>query len=164
MSTLHQKSEALYYSTGKPEVIIDYNKTQGSVYTVDKMCAEYNCARPTRRCCNKLIYYREFSIRYPKENTKKNFCGTLGYELLDDQIRRRILNERIPKFIRLRIKEIFHIKTENIQPVNPMDRQRGRCFHYSWQKNRLTRFNCHKCQKCICFKHAKYICQQISIR
>ncbi|GBP75200.1 hypothetical protein EVAR_88806_1 [Eumeta japonica] len=35
--------------TGKPEIIMDYNRTKGGVDSVDKMCETYNVARGTNR-------------------------------------------------------------------------------------------------------------------
>ncbi|KAJ8935474.1 hypothetical protein NQ318_009599 [Aromia moschata] len=35
--------------TGKPEIIHRYNETKGGVDVVDKLCAQYNVARGTRR-------------------------------------------------------------------------------------------------------------------
>lgn len=55
ISTMHHDDD-IDADTGKPAMIIDYNKTKGGVDTVDKLCSTYNCARASRRWPMVIFY------------------------------------------------------------------------------------------------------------
>lgn len=57
---MHHKKE-MDSETGKPEMIIDYNKTKGGVDEVDKKCSNYSTSRRTRRW-PMAIFYRLIDI------------------------------------------------------------------------------------------------------
>ncbi|CAF1447770.1 unnamed protein product, partial [Rotaria sordida] len=78
--------------TGKPNIIVDYNKTKGAVDTVDQMCHKYTVKRATRRwplCIfygmidiagiNALIIWKE---KYPDWNQNKGYKRRLFLEEL----------------------------------------------------------------------------------
>lgn len=89
ISTKHH-DDAIHSVTGKPAMIIDYNKTKGGV---DKLCSTYNCARASRRW-PMVIFYSLMNIAginsfiiYTANNIDKNvqrkdFLLELGFSLL----------------------------------------------------------------------------------
>ncbi|XP_072390737.1 uncharacterized protein [Diabrotica undecimpunctata] len=120
--------DAVDEETGKPEIMMDYNKTKGGVDVVDKMCEAYNCARATR-CWPMVIFYsamnvagiNSYIIYTSNTRTKfdrRKFLENLGFQLLSPHIRRRTQQQNIPRIIRLRLSEICGIETENIAPLN----------------------------------------------
>lgn len=170
ISTMHH-DDLLDPTTGKPHMIIDYNKTKGGVDLVDKMCAAYNCARPTRRW-PMVIFYSMMNVsginsyiinKYKSdiidETPRRFFLETLGMELVHDHMRRRFFNKRIPRSIRSRIKDICQIEEQAIPAPNPQPDRRGRCFYCSRQKNRPTKYSCQKCHKYICLEHVVCMCR-----
>ncbi|XP_072401593.1 uncharacterized protein [Diabrotica undecimpunctata] len=98
--------------TGKPDIIIDYNKSKGGLDLVDKMYAAYNYARATRRWPLVIFYsamnvagINSFVINKYKSNEidkmpRRHFPEALGMELVNDLLQRRFLNKRIPRSIR----------------------------------------------------------------
>lgn len=140
LSTMHFENDTIDEQTGKPEIILDYNRTKGGVDTVDKMCEAYNCARATRRwpmvifysCLNiaginSFVIYKS-NARYQDKTPRRLFLESLGMELLNAHLQRRASNQRISRTIRTRIKEILGINDrQDVQPQN-LEIQKGRCF------------------------------------
>ncbi|GBP26011.1 PiggyBac transposable element-derived protein 4 [Eumeta japonica] len=103
--------------TGKPEIIMDYNRTKGGVDSVDKMCETYNVARGTNRW-PMVIFYSLMNVAgintfiiYLQNNPNKKisrrvFLEALAYDLINPQLRRRALISSLPRNIRLRLTEI----------------------------------------------------------
>lgn len=171
LSTMHF-DDALDRETGKPEMITDYNVTKGGVDVVDKMCEAYNCARGTRRWpmvvfytamniagINSFIIYKsQYGQIAEKKIPRRIFLETLGMELIDSHIRRRAIQENIPRSIKLRLMEICDIKlpTETAPRMN----QYGRCCICNSKKNRKTKYSCKKCNKYLCLEHLLPICNE----
>ncbi|KAG5892804.1 hypothetical protein JTB14_007306 [Gonioctena quinquepunctata] len=118
--------------TGKPEIIIDYNKTEGDVDVVDKMCEACNCARATRRWQMVIIYSAlnvpgiNNNIIYDSNTRTKiktmKFLEEVGFQFLDMHIRRRAQQQLV---------EICGLETENI--ITEI-RTYGRCTFCSTEK------------------------------
>lgn len=169
LSTMHHNDDKLDEVTGKPEMVIDYNKTKGGVDTVDKMCAAYNTARCTRRWPMVIFYtalniaginsfvIRQCNLAFSDKTPRRLFLESLGMQLLDGHIRRRANNSHMPRTIRFRLKEILGIEDPETVPAVP-ETTRGRCSYCDRKKNRPTRFRCTDCHKYICLEHASYIC------
>lgn len=157
---------AIDRETGKPEIIIDYNQTKGGVDVVDKMCEAYNCARATRRWPMVIFYsamnvaginsYIVYNSNTQTKIDRRRFLENLGFQLLDEHIRRRAQQQNIPRTIRLRLAEICGIETENIAPEN---RIYGRCTYCSTKKSRRTKYTCRNCKKYLCLEHLTGFCQ-----
>lgn len=61
LSTIHLEEDSIDEATGKPEIILDYNKIKGGVDVLDKLCAAYDCARaPSRR--HMVIFYSSLNV------------------------------------------------------------------------------------------------------
>ena len=55
LSTMHT-SKAISDRDKKTVAILDYNATEGTVDTLDKLVHEYSCSRRTNRWPNKIFY------------------------------------------------------------------------------------------------------------
>ncbi|XP_050316085.1 uncharacterized protein LOC126750492 isoform X1 [Anthonomus grandis grandis] len=135
-------------STGKPDMILDYNLSKGGVVDcVDKLCASYNCARNTRRWPLVVFYsllnisgINSFVVHSMNNNEsirRRKFLRSLSFQLVEGYIRRR-MTQTIPKATQLRIKELFGLETPTPEPL-PAG-QRGRCSYCDRKKNRPSRF------------------------
>ncbi|KAJ8965808.1 hypothetical protein NQ317_000436 [Molorchus minor] len=170
LSTMHH-DDKLDATTGKPEMIIDYNHTKGGVDVVDQMSEAYNCARATRRW-PLVVFYELLNVAgintcivFKSNNQtsirRRKFLELLGYELIQDHISRRSTNKRLPRTIRLRLQEMCGKETENVPAnQNPIY---GRCLLCSSKKNRKTRYKCLKCSRFLCLEHLNGICHDCYI-
>ncbi|GBP53388.1 PiggyBac transposable element-derived protein 1 [Eumeta japonica] len=55
ISTMHNDAK-VDVETQKPDLILSYNETKGGVDVVDRLCANYNCARATKRWPMVIFY------------------------------------------------------------------------------------------------------------
>lgn len=100
--------DAVDRTSGKPDMILDYNASKGGVDTVDKLCASYNCARNTRRWLmvifysvlnvagnNSMVLYftNNSEIRIPK----REFLRSLSFLLIETHLKIRAQLQNIPK-------------------------------------------------------------------
>lgn len=165
LSTMHY-DDGVDRKTGKPDIIMDYNKTKGGVDVVDKMCEAYNCARATRRW-PMVIFYSALNVAginsyiiYNSNNqtkiNRRKFLENLGFQLLDPHIRRRAQQQTIPRIIRSRLSQMCGIETNNVVPQN---QTHGRCTYCSTKKSRRTKYSCRKCKKYLCLEHLSGLCR-----
>lgn len=171
LSTMHN-DDALDELTGKPEMIMTYNETKGGVDVVDKMCEAYNCTRGSRRW-PMTVFYTAMNIAginsfviYKCNQQGQNkiprriFLEALGMELIDPHIRRRALQDNIPRAIKMRLREICDIKIQAEEA--PRGNQYGRCYYCDSKKNRKTKYNCQVCKKYLCLEHIIPVCNGCS--
>ena len=135
--------------TKKPDIILTYNNTKGGVDVVDRLCANYNCARPTRRW-QMVVFYSLlnissinsqviYTINNKKESlVRRKFIEGLAFSLIEKHLRNRASMENIPQITRSRINEILAIKSSELPP-NPTEGQIGRCKYCDSKRNRKTR-------------------------
>lgn len=113
MSTLH-RSDEIDANTGnkqEPVIITDYNATKGGVDTVDRLCANYSCARNTRRW-PMVIFYEMLNIAcincqviYTANNPettklRRNFLRELAAGLIRPYLEVRAKTSCIPSRIK----------------------------------------------------------------
>lgn len=166
LSTMHYDDQ-VDSNTGKPEIIMTYNATKSGVAISDKLCEAYNCARGTCRWPI-IIFYTLLNVagvnsyiiykNNPKTQKKPRrfFLEKLGMELLDGHLRRRALQQQIPRTIRMRLLEICKIEPQNV----PRPNIQGRCNWCDSRKNRKTKYSCRKCNKFMCLEHIQCLCSE----
>lgn len=104
-STLHKDKKVSNDSERKPEIILNYNKTKGSVVTLDKMIAHYSRRRKTSRWPN-IVFANILDILVsnafvlfvnvrPNRNVKQHFrrrlfIETVGEPLIKEYMARRV--------------------------------------------------------------------------
>lgn len=167
ISTMHYGDD-IDPQTNKPEMIMAYNETKGGVDVVDKLCAQYNCARATRRWPMVPFYsmlnvaginaFVIFNENNPNSKTpRKEFILMLSMSLLNDYQKERAVSTNLPRTIRMRLREVCGIPAEQEAPVrNPG--AIGRCAQCHWQKNRKTKYFCQHCGKYLCLEHVRPMC------
>lgn len=170
LSTLHN-DDKIDSNTGKPEIIITYNETKSGVDVLDKLCASYNCARPTRRwpmvifysimnmaAINSLVIY---GINNPNLQNiiRRDFLHDLSFELISDFLKEHATSNYIPRSLRSRIKEICHLEAE-VTPLDNRENTIGRCCYCDSKKNRKTKYFCKACGKYMCLGHVTVVCDE----
>nr|XP_023014742.1 uncharacterized protein LOC111504426 [Leptinotarsa decemlineata] len=132
ISSLHH-DDNIDIQSGKPEIILDYNATKGGVDTVDRLCANYNVARNTRRW-PMVVFYSVLNVtginsfvvycsNSPNPNLKRRkFLQRLAMDLIRPHlvVRATILN--IPRTLR-----VSGTNTAPGNTVTPPEGQIGRC-------------------------------------
>lgn len=106
LSTRHS-DDKIDGETGKPDIIVLYNQTKGGVDVLDKLCASYNCTRPTRRW-PMVIFYSTMNIpainslviygaNNPNENIiRRQFLQDFSFGLISDFLKEPTA-QKIPK-------------------------------------------------------------------
>ncbi|UYV76316.1 hypothetical protein LAZ67_14000003 [Cordylochernes scorpioides] len=91
-------------TTGKPDIIMDYNLTKGGVDTIDQMVSNFSTSRRSRRWPLALFYallditalnsYIIFNYQIDKKDQKERstFIVDLGRSLIDEHLATRNLN------------------------------------------------------------------------
>lgn len=144
-----------------------YNKTKGGVDVVDRLCANYNCARMTRRW-PMVIFYSMVNVAginsqvvfaFNNSTTKvvrRKFLSDLAFILMREHLIIRSGIPQVPRLSRQRIAQICGIE----EPQNHVeDLGVGRCRMCSSKKNRKSKYYCRSCKKFLCLQdHARIIC------
>ncbi|KAK9680741.1 Transposase IS4 [Popillia japonica] len=104
--------------SGKSEIIAAYYQTKGGVDSLDQKCANYSTSRRTRRWpmaifysildiagVNAFILYGSYRDNVSMLRIK--FMKMLSFELVQDHLNKRLVNERLPRSIRLNIGTIL---------------------------------------------------------
>ncbi|KAJ8962226.1 hypothetical protein NQ318_018198 [Aromia moschata] len=124
-STMH-KGDDINGVTGKPEIIHRNNETKGGVDVVDKLCAQYNVARGTRRwpmvifysmvnvaVINSFIIYNSKNLN--STSPRREFLIKLSSSLLYLHQKNRAMITNLPKTIKQRLREIYTCGTSPSQ-------------------------------------------------
>lgn len=167
LSSLHHTSTLSDRDDRKPEIIISYNQTKGSVDTVDQMSSTYSCSRQTRRWPNKVLYhlidigglnaYILWIMLNPRWNQGKNYRRSLflkevGRALVEPQVQRRI---QVPQ-LQLPVRHAMQAAGFNEVPMErrhiPEDQGRGRC--HLCERRKQVRCRCANCGLFVCKDHS----------
>lgn len=166
ISTMHNDAK-VDDETRKPDIILSYNDTKGGVDVVDRLCANYNCARGTRRW-PMAVFYAMLNVSTinsqvihtaNNQNSKlkrRQFIENLAMKLIEPHLRERQMKLHLPRSMRQRLSEI--LKIDDV-PGTAGPSRNGRCFECGWKKNRKTKYTCHKCKKHLCLEHVVPYCR-----
>lgn len=173
LSSMHHKKET-DIETGKPAMIIDYNKTKGGVDEVDKKCSNYSTSRRTRRW-PMAIFYRLVDISGINcyvlyndcDNTEKKSRGqfllSLGRSLVITQLKLRVYNDRLPRELRSTIQRVIGVSELPPRPTSSTGQNhtgaKRTCAICPSRLKRRTRFSCTYCDKPMCLNCCKQICE-----
>ncbi|UYV83718.1 hypothetical protein LAZ67_23002315, partial [Cordylochernes scorpioides] len=103
ISSMHHNNKS-DETTGKPDIIMDYNLTKGGVDTIDQMVSNFSTSRRSRRWPLALFYallditalnfYIIFNYQIDKKDQKERstFIVDLGRSLIDEHLATRNLN------------------------------------------------------------------------
>lgn len=167
LSTMHSSIDT-NSETGKPEMIMDYNKTKGGTDTFDKLCHSYTTARGTRRWpmrvfygmldhsgINSMVLFTHSNI--DKQMSRRMFINNLAYDLIEPFLKTRLEVTTLRRGLREVIKEIVQIEEPPVLP-HILDKK-VRCFSCPREKDRKTKMSCQKCHKSMCNEHRAFICR-----
>ncbi|GBP17464.1 PiggyBac transposable element-derived protein 4 [Eumeta japonica] len=116
ISTMHNDAK-VDVETQKPDIILSYNETKGGVDVVDRLCANYNFARATKRW-PMVIFYAMLNVSTINSQTANNqnsklkrrhFIENLAIKLIEPRMREWQMQLNLPRSIRLRLTEILNI-------------------------------------------------------
>lgn len=177
ISSMHHKKET-DEETGKPAMIIDYNKTKGGVDEVDKKCSNYSSSRRTQRwpmaifyriidMCGINLYVLYEDCENTKNTTRGIFLQSLARSLVLPQMMCRVYNDRLPRELRLTLERVIGQKDMPPRlPSPPRDttsNSRKTCAICPSRMKRRTRFACYVCLKPLCLTCCHQICSECKI-
>ncbi|CAH2109203.1 unnamed protein product [Euphydryas editha] len=172
LSSMHH-AEAVDEPTGKPEIIEFYNKTKGGVDEIDKKCSIYTTSRRTRRW-PMVVFYRIldistinshllYDIHHDKTTERGIFVKELARSLVLPQMKRRALNERLPRELRLSSARVLgkDMPVPNRQEVDKEEsKKRKRCHTCPLKLQRKSTHTCYACKKHVCLQCEKQVCPE----
>lgn len=170
LSSMHDIGE-VDEVTKKPEMILDYNNTKIGVDMVDQLSANYNVARNTRRWpqvifyallntsgINAFIIYKCNNKNETKAIMRRQFLTNLAIGLTERHLKRRCMDNHLPRPIRIRLKEMLKIPAEEPQRELNEPPRTGRCSICTSRQNRKTKYFCRSCNKFLCLEHSNIVC------
>ena len=159
--------------TGKPNIILEYNKTKGAVDTVDQMCHKYTVKRGTRRW-SLCVFYGMIDIaglnglvlwkhKNPDWNPNKRykrrlFIEELGMGLVSPLLDfRSTTSKTLHKDIRNALAVFgYPLIEEEPQELDESSIQtkRKRCSICHFSEDRKTSTQCSRCSGFVCKEHS----------
>lgn len=173
---MYLEDNSIDKSTGnykKQDAITFYNLTKCGVDVVDELCAIYS----TSRKCNRwrlAMFFRIFDIaginsyiifktNNPNETNlpRVDFLTDLGISLINDHIKRRAQNSKVPTDIRRRAaKRLIPDESSSASTTTGLNvRKKQRCVVCPRSKHIKVASMCIKCNKTMCMKHMQNICE-----
>lgn len=154
----------------KPEIILHYNDTKGSVDTMDKMVNEYSVKRSTKRwpfvlfqntidiaCLNSFVLWKTKYPQLSKNATHKRreFLLDMGQQLIKPYVERR-LKSGVTFHKRILNAMYDFIGTSDPRPSTRIDNNQksmGRCVLCPRKYDKKSRSTCDKCKNFVCSNH-----------
>ncbi|XP_016092566.1 piggyBac transposable element-derived protein 4-like [Sinocyclocheilus grahami] len=170
MSTFHRDDKVSDKDHKKPEIILDYNHTNGGVDNLDKLVATYTCQRKTTRwpmviffnmldvsAYNAFVLWMEINHSWNKgkKYRRRLFLEELGKALVAPLMKRRENIPRTPASQNMVMEaqaSSSPVKATHLAPVTPAKRKR--CQVCDRKKDTKTSLTCSECNKYICGSHA----------
>jgi hypothetical protein len=172
LSSMHHDNN-VDTETGKPNIVLDYNKTKGAVDTIDEMCHKYSVKRGTRRwslcvfygmidaaAINAMILWKK---KNPNWNANKKYKRRLFLEELGTLLTSCLLDFRSKNSSTLH-KDIQNalalfgyprIETELETFITDSARsKRKRCSLCDYSSDRKVSNTCYKCSEPVCKQHS----------
>lgn len=152
--------------TGKPDIVLDYNRTKGGVDTVDQLGGAYSVARVTRRW-PLVIFYALMDIaginaqiifHANEANPKKMrriFLKDLALSLMKPQLVERAAIPSLPVDIATFLEKYKEQRVEITE--EPTTKKRGRCVTCGRARNTSTTIRCNSCHSFVCKGHVKTV-------
>lgn len=169
VSTMHNLKE-IDGTTGKPEMLLFYNKTKGGVDALDNKCSKFSSGRKTRRW-PLAIFFRIVDICLSnthllylchKNNPllkRFNFVQELVNELIRPHLEAR-RNTPISRELQNILDKILGTQSDPIESDDISDRLiiRKTCTTCNPKLKRKTNYKCTLCHKPICLQCSKKMC------
>ncbi|XP_046658922.1 piggyBac transposable element-derived protein 4-like [Homalodisca vitripennis] len=182
VSSMHH-DDTIDEETGKPEIIIVYNKNKGGTDSFDKLCATFSTSRKNLRWPMQVVYgmldqggvnaYVLFVLANPqwkekKQHNRRFFLKDLSSALTREHMIARSQQGNIPRQLKLQIKAILSYneeredqEAEEDQEEQPDNKQK-RCYMCDRKKDRKSKSRCNGCKKPVCKDHSVDLCKNCS--
>lgn len=169
LSTMHDQAD-VDEETKKPEIILFYNQTKGGVDTFDQLCHLTTVARKTRRWPLRFFYamldagginsyvISKCNSKNDKVQKRSDFLKSLAFSLVEEHLKGRMNNGRLPREMRSNIRKILNCEEQEDPIQEELVKPLGRCAFCPRQKNRKARNRCEHCHKGVCAEHRLSIC------
>uniref|UniRef100_A0A0K2TIZ0 Putative LOC100166252 [Acyrthosiphon pisum] n=1 Tax=Lepeophtheirus salmonis TaxID=72036 RepID=A0A0K2TIZ0_LEPSM len=161
----------------KTEIIYFYNSTKVGVDIVDQMVSNYSSSRSSRRWPLTIFFsliniasvnsYVLYLHKNEKKLKRRLFIKEVAYELIKDNLLKRLHNVHVPTKIRKRISEILNVDIPSSSPENLTIVSLKRCTLCGRSKDRKVKTRCNSCYDYVCSEHSQTtlkcnICKDIS--
>nr|CAH7731688.1 unnamed protein product [Callosobruchus chinensis] len=171
ISSMHH-CESTDEETGKPEIIAFYNSTKGGVDSLDKKSANYSPSRRTQRWPMALFfmlldvstinaYVLHSSYKNSPNMEREDFLKKLARSLVLPQWKKRMVNTRLPRELRVTITKLVgdsdHAGPSNNGLEDHLEK-RATCSKCPPRLKRKTQYGCVFCKKPICLQCSRKIC------
>lgn len=175
LSSLHTTGK-IDEKTGKPEIVVFYNKTKGRTDSFDQKCHNYTTVRRTARWPLRFFYGMLdqagvnsciwLSLLADNALMKRStFLLELSMSLVKPALSRRLLIQTLRTSLREKIKTFLDDseinEEEDVRDLfadNKMEKQK-RCGYCPASLDRKTNYKCLKCDAPMCRDHVAKICQ-----
>lgn len=166
LSSMHDKKE-VNETSGKPVMILDYNKTKAAVDRVDQLCHNYSVQRRTKRwplayfynCLNlaainaQVFFISKFPNWQAHSHRRRAFLENLGMQLLRAHLDKRKQMPRLPKPTQNALKICGFARERPVQEAEELPRKRRRCHICPSALDRKTADRCAQCAEPCCIDH-----------
>ncbi|XP_066468624.1 piggyBac transposable element-derived protein 4-like isoform X1 [Tiliqua scincoides] len=165
LSTLHHDM-AVQGDQKKPDIVAHYNATQSGVENLDRLTRMYTCRQTNNRWPMALFYnvldvaalasYILWIHSHPELKSRnvrrRKFLASLGKELIDGHVRRRMRNEQhLSKSIRTTLTALGYCFPSPSAETAP---KTGRCVICTRAEDKKTSRRCDLCGKFACKPHS----------
>ncbi len=156
--------------SGKPVMILDYNKMKGAVDHVDQLCHNYSVQRRTTRwplayfynCLNLAAINAQivFVAKFPgweagSPHRRRIFLENLGLQLLSPWLQERVQVPRLPRASQSALKRCGFVKQNPTEEEETGARKRRRCHICPSSLDRKTVDRCCECGQPCCNDHKR---------
>ena len=175
ISSYHHEKKVEPLPPCKPSLITDYNKTKGSIDTLDQLVKNYTCKRVTNRwpllifywiidvgCYNASVCFmsKQPTIYVGKQKRRK-FLMDLSEELVMPLILRRSHSQGFRKLHKETLTKMALFLPEDLaQQQQFTENQRKRCSKCPRGMDKKTRKICSKCCTPLCENHRIIVCSE----
>lgn len=171
LSTEHHDDKITGEDTDyKPEIILHYNETKGSVDTMDKMVNEYSVKRSTKRwpfvlfqntidiaCLNSFVLWVTKNPQLSKiaSHKRRAYLLDMGQQLIKPYVERRLQSGVT---FHKRILDAMYNFIGTLDPgpsttINDNQKSMGRCVLCPRKYDKKSRSTCSRCKNFVCSNH-----------
>lgn len=173
IDSLHRGNETV---ENKPSTVQFYNQTKSGVDILDKKIRSFSCKRKCRRwpvsvisnlvdiACINAMYILKKPDAPVQKTGHYEFLKNVGYQLVDQHIRKRILKKSIKTSVRVSMEMIgYKLNKDHRSTIIPLEKSR-RCQLCPYSKDHKTKNLCSKCLRAMCGSHRAFVCIECSVK
>ena len=172
LSTAFQNEGQIDEDTGKPKIVLHYNRTKGGVDTINQKVKLRTTARKTRRWTMRYQYgiadlaaHNAYILHQLNGGnlSRFRFLTQLAEAFAIPFIHERLANPRISTDVKVRLRMFLGLPAvEQIErlppPPRPNQRPTARCYICPRSRDRRGASYCTSCNRPVCGEHRNYVC------